>query len=85
MASRNNRFAFIIEIGLSAVMLTGFPLRRNLIAAGLEAALPHPAGIALRPEFFARDFFTIFVFAAVKTLLKCPHSHSGENVPFWFN
>jgi hypothetical protein len=21
----------------------------------------------------------------VKTLLKCPHSHSGENVPFWFN
>ena len=22
---------------------------------------------------------------AVKTLLKCPHSHSGENVPIWFN
>jgi hypothetical protein len=21
----------------------------------------------------------------VKTLLKCPHSHSGENVPIWFN
>jgi hypothetical protein len=49
-------------ICLGAVMLTGFPLRRNPIATGLKTALTHPAGIARRPEFLARDFFTIFCF-----------------------
>jgi hypothetical protein len=55
-------------------MLTGFPLRRNPIATGMEAALPPPDALgARRPALsviFCAIIFTIFVFAACQDFVS---------------